>query len=61
MVGCREGQWERFMTLLIDSVHPSPTGVSLYPALSEAGVRETDHREGQREQLLTGRAWQAAE
>ena len=61
MKWCREGQWERFMTQLIDSVHPIPTGVSLHSALSEAGVRERDGQEGQRDPLLTGRACQAAE
>lgn len=42
MVGAREGQWERFMTLLIDFVHPMPTGVSLHSALSEAAARDRD-------------------
>lgn len=60
-MGYRVGQWERFMTLLIDSVHPLPTGVSFRSALSDAGARERDGQEGQREPLLTGRACQAAE
>lgn len=46
---------------MIDSVYPILTGVSLHSALSEAGVREEDGQEGQRESLLAGRACQAAE
>lgn len=46
MVEGREGQWERFITLLIDFVHSIPTDVSLYSALSEAGARERDRHGG---------------
>lgn len=42
----RKGQWERFIILLIDFVHPIPTGVSLHSVLSEAGAREKDGQGG---------------
>lgn len=61
MVGCREGQWERLMTLSIDSVYSIPTGVSLGSALSEAGQKERLTGRVRGEQWPTGRAWQVAE
>ena len=46
MVEGREGQWRRFIILLIDFAHPISTGVSFHSALSEAEAREKDRQEG---------------
>lgn len=61
MVEGSKGQWERFIILLIDFVHPIPTGVSLHSVCQRLGRGRKMDKEGQRERLLTERAWQAAE
>lgn len=60
MVEGREGQWRRFIILLIDFAHPISTGVSFHSALQKLGRGRKIDRKDQREWLLTERAWQVA-
>lgn len=48
MVGCREGQWERLMTPLIDSVYSIPTGVESWLCSVRGWAECKIDRKGQR-------------